>query len=815
FFDFSGAKQFFDEIINHIENHATSFSCFKVFIPINLYTQLFTARFLRNRIDAIFPNETDCTIAFPDEDRQIGIRRDIKNFLNDLSPYFLELSHLVDDDQKALKYASQYVINKPQYIFNNLLGYNNPQKYFGETVNNNNYRNQLENLTRSVFRDDEAMSADELKKYIRSRKENEKNYSLNKYLTEFKTKVDKKYQAYESILKRDDEDRTMVKNTILNHLKTKIREFIRLRFNEYGVSGIYFFLKKTAAMMDGDSETTGGIKRILTDIIKSRFTSLRPQKDSELNKVSGDMTKADFDTGGAGFLGSLMGKGGEAYESASRLCAKYLETRLKYLSFEQSDNLVSILIEIHDEFTAYIRYSLLKLLTDKNSGISIERNSIKSNLSNQIVDIRGVIKSGVGNASSIGVLGDSDEIAAYEKYLSENIFAEAPFIGLTAEFDDENETFGLKYTDNNNDEYLDNAEIDFNDEDKGERFWKRIYDDVYNHIVKTRLPRYEGIMHYLNWARNRIGDKQTFMAELNKKLLKAQSFIKLNPESPKNYRLIYGDMTAGEYSLEDDLDALKKKLSADVGATVSDPTDSNNSLEFGDKNGLIFFVYSNEIKPDSIEVLRKMRDDYRGTINAKGAVNWRIYTYHNYKCDWKMWEIERMLPEFKARVIKSLTHGSFHWVLEEDEKIKLFAQCAAVDIVRKEESVDGHLYWVCGPTDKTFDDNPDDVYRLTPEDCSSDMFSALVTFALTQRQSDRIDQFDYDRIKRILKNILKNQKQYGKTFNQLKEEYIERESWINDYNKEIPVDNYKDNLTLFLARVFYYYLKVEPTLDKR
>jgi hypothetical protein len=814
FFDFSGAKQFFDEIINHIENHATSISSFKIFVPINLYTQLFTAGFLKEQINKIFPNGPDSMILYPAEDRQIEIRKDTKNFLNDLSPYFLELSPLVDDDQKSLKYTREWVINKPGTIFKDLLGYNNPQKYFGESVNNANYRNQLENLVRGIFADEETKSADELRKYIRLRRENEKNYSLNRYLAEFKTRVDKKYQAYEKIFKADDEDRSAIKNSILAHFKSKARDHVRLHFQEYGVTGMYYFLQQTTAVLEGNSEASGGIKRILTNIIKAEFTTLRPEMDSDVNKVAGEITKADLETGSGGIFGSLMGKGGEAYETAAHLCAKYLEVKSKYLLFAQSDNLISLLVEIHDEFSNYIRYSLLKRLTDKNSSISIERNSIKTNLSNQIIDIRSVIRSGVGNASSIGIIGDADEIAAYEKYLKENIFAEAPFIGLKADFDSETETFRLKYTDNNNNEFLDSTAVDFNDDNPQERFWNRIYNDVYNHIVETRLPRYEGIMHYLNWARNQVGEKGQFNAVLEKKLLQARSFIKLNPDSAKNYRLIFGDTTAGEYKLEDDLDTLKKKLSAEVGNPVSAPNDSNNTLEFGDRNALIFFVYSNEIMPDSIEVLRSMREEYIQKITSKGAVNWRTHTYHNYKCDWKMWEIERMLPEFKTRGIKALTHGSFSWVLEHDQEVKLFVQCAAVGIVRKEESVDRHVYWVCGPTDKTFEDDPGDVYRLTPEERSSDMFSALVTFAVTQRQSDRIDQIDYDHIKRILKELLKKQKQSGTSFNQLIDAYIERNQWINDYNKEVTIDNYTGNLDLFLARVFFFYLKEEPKLEK-
>ncbi|MCP4156370.1 MAG: hypothetical protein GY757_52140, partial [bacterium] len=415
---------------------------------------------------------------------------------------------------------------------------------------------------------------------------------------------------------------------------------------------------------------------------------------------------------------------------------------------------------------------------------------------------------GVGNASSIGITGDENEIEKYEDYLRKNIFAERPFSHLKVVFDKEAEQFLVEYSDSEHQKWYDNQRIDTGT-DKKISLWTKIIDDIYKNIENTRLPQYEGIMHYLNWAREEMKNEKRFEAELEKKLLKADESIKLIDKTPKSYRLIYGDKKAGQYNLDANLKSLKEKMSNEVGEPVSDPTDSNKNIDFGDRNSLIFFAYSNEIMPESIEVLKNMKTEYTRQITSRGAVAWRSFVYHNYKCDWKMWEIERMLPEFKSKGLKTLTHGSFYWVLENDELVKLFVHCTALGIIREEKSLDNSKYWVCGPPSKTFEDNDEEVYLLTPENETSDMFTALVAFAVTQRQVDNIDKIDFDQVKRMLKDQLKVQKQKRKTFNQLKDGYADKNEWVKEYNKQVEVDKYEKQMWLFLSRIFWYYLKEE------
>ncbi|MCP4147336.1 MAG: hypothetical protein GY757_06255 [bacterium] len=812
FFDYSGAKTFFDEIINHKENRVTSISTYKIFVPINLYTQLFTATYLQQEIDKLFPNSELSTIQLPREDRQNEIQRDINNFLNNLAPYFLELSDLTDDDNKAREYARQYVIRQPRMIFDDLFGFSTPEKYFGQEANSPNYRVKLQQLYKNIFDNVKIPAGQDIQQHVDMRKRNEPDYTLNTYLADFKTSVDKSYQTYENIFKRENDDRVEIKNRILAIFKRKLKRYISTQFKDSGVSDIYYFLKRTVAILEGTPGSTGGIRAILQSIFKKELNTLRATMDSDLNRLSGEFSKIHLEKEEVRF--GMFKRTVQNYEAAINLMNNYVDQRKRHLLFFQSDNLVNLLLEIHEEFSQYIKNRILKSLVDKNSQISIDRNSIKSNLMNQVIDIRSVMKGGVGNASSIGVIGDNDEIERYETYLSERIFAEKPFSDLNVAFNENEENFQVVYIDSDNKTWNDSQPLDTGDGQKI-NLWNKITGDIYKNLVDTRLPRYEGIMHYLNWARQQFDDDERFARELEKKLLHADTFIPVIGDVNKSYRLIYGDKQAGLHNLEDFLAATKTKLGHEVGAPVSDPEDSNTTLEFGDKNSLIFFAYSNEIPPNSIQVLKNIKDEYKRQITNTGTTDWRAYAYHNYRCEWKIWEIEQALPDFKSQNIKTLTHGSFYWVLEDDELVKLFVHCTAVGLIRQETSSLENTYWVCGPRDKDFENHPGDVYLLSREDRNADLFTALVSFAVTRRQPGRIDNIDFDKIRRILIGTLNREKNnHAITFTFLKEKYVEEEEWIKDYNKEVGIDDYSGHMQLFLARIFWFYLKEENKLNK-
>jgi hypothetical protein len=458
-----------------------------------------------------------------------------------------------------------------------------------------------------------------------------------------------------------------------------------------------------------------------------------------------------------------------------------------------------------------VRDHILRKLSSKNSEISSDKNSIKGNLQSQVSDIRSVMAGGVGKASSMGIHGAVEESRQYESYLKEKIFSEKPFAGLKVVFDPQEEAFLVKYTNQDKREYYDNRDIET---ETGQKisFWNKMVKDIYQFIENQRLPNYEGIMHYLKWARDQYKNDEKFAIDLEKKLLKASDFIELIGNPAKNYRLIYGDKKAPELKLDDILREVKQKLSQDVGTAVSDPSDNpheEGQLEFGDKNSLILFAYSNEIVPESINVLKSMKDEYIKQILTDSAGDWRAYAYHNFKCDWKMWEIEKSLPDFKSRGLKTLTNGSFYWVLQEDEKVRLFIHCSAVGVIRKEAGADELQYWVCGPTDKTFENNRENVLQLTEKSQDPDMFSALVNFAITQRGIDRIDKIDFEEVERIKLETLKREKQNNKTFQQIKDQYINENEWITQYNKEVEVGDYQKHKNLFLSRISWYYLKEE------
>ncbi len=819
FFDYSGAQEFFNEVVNHKENRVTAISTYKIFIPINLYVQLFTATFLKEEIDKLFPNAKDSTILLPEDNRKTEIHRDIENFLNNLSPYFLELNHLVEDDKAAVEYTQKHVLGKPQTIFRDLFGYSTPERYFGKEVDSPNYKLKLENLFKNIYEEEEKnmKTVEDLKRTIKDRKVNEKTFSTQTLLTEFKGTIDKKYAHYEIIFKKENEDRVTIKNNILNHFKGKLKDYIKNNLDQASVPDIHYFLKRLTLMMQGTDQDSGGIKGVLKRIIKKEFDSRRSDMETGNSKTSSRFSEPPQVKEKKGF-GLFGGGNNEEYESAVQLMKDYLSQKTRFLFFEQADNLISLLMEIHDELSNYVDTRLLKNLIDKNSDISISRSSIKGALTNQIIDIRSVMKGGVGKASSIGLLGTDDEAQKYEKYLLDNIFAEKPYTSLKVVFDPQGEKFQVEYTDSDHQTWFDHQDIEIT-VDKKITMWAKMIEDVRTTIEQKRLSQYEGIMHYLKWAKEQFRqykDDKLFVGDLEKKLISAhREFIKLPDNTPKRYRLIYGDKNAGPYNLEKELRDLKLSLEKGVGNAVSDPNDKDSKLEFGDKNSMIFLAYSNEILPESIEVLNSMKAKYIEEIVTENALDWRAKVYHNYKCEWEMWGIERMLPDFKFESVHALTNGAFYWVLEEEEKVKLFVQCAAAGIIREELSTLEKLYWVCGQK-KTegMDATSQRDYRLSDESKTSDMFTALVNFAVTQREVGRIDRIDFERVKRILNDTLKTQRENGITFSEIKDQFVNANEWIKEYNKHVGIDDYDGHKMLFLARIFWYYLKEEHKLEK-
>jgi hypothetical protein len=326
------------------------------------------------------------------------------------------------------------------------------------------------------------------------------------------------------------------------------------------------------------------------------------------------------------------------------------------------------------------------------------------------------------------------------------------------------------------------------------------------------MDLHAGIINYLIWAKKRYREDQTqdqFRSDLSNSFIPAsQEFIQKNHGELEG-RLVYGDSNA---KLDDDIAKLIDDLKGKSGCkNVSDTFRGASSfhIDFGDENSLIFFVSSNKVHPSEIEVLNRMNKKYVEEIqNPKG--DWRPKVYHNYKCEWEMMEIEGALKKVRESGLHLLTHSSFYWVMEEAEAVELFVSACTAGVIRIEPGATGQKFWICGPPGKTHLKNEDKVICLTDPDKTSDIFTALVQFAILGKPFKKIQPIDFKSIKKMRDEAILKQK--GKDWEKIKEKFIKDDPFdiaISDYNREISENDperYIKHRDLFLARIFRYYL---------
>jgi len=786
--DPKGSDTFLSAIINHVGDRLTSLSTYKIFIPTALYKKKFVYRYLEQAINKLFPvNDAGNIKGITNPEKIETINADIDNVLNKLAPYFLVLREFLNNDVEAEKYARKMLLEKPRDMMEKLLGVHEVGKYYDQPQFTANDVSDIQSLFSEIYNDVDVPQMDK------------NNWEERKKI--FRLEMENKFNNYKKFFDKSEENkrRENIKTKICENFIRKIQLF--LRDSNMDICTTYHTLKEMKRILKGENENSpAAIIGILNVAARRVFDAREKEVDTRVIQA------------GETFKNSGPNKGFMRTDLSPLVNAMktYKNEKLMELKYVQSKSILGLVIEIHHKLVDYID-KLENALLARNNEISIDGGSVKAKYAEEIRQIDGILQAGVGYASSIGLKTNISNLKEkYEAHLESMIFSEdAEKIRFNIHFD--GKQFTVNYV--NGDVSLSDLSEIKDENGQKKTLWQQVESDMHR-FVSEKTDLHAGIVNYLNWAKKQYkeqGTQSQFGGDLLNSLTPAaQEFIKLR-ETPEKLegRLVYGDdnpIMADEF--EDLRDGLRNRSNC---KNIEDTFRGASSyhIDFGDKNSLVFFVSSNTVHPAQIDILNQMSTKYRNEIHDSSG-DWRPSVHHNYKCEWEIMDIERALPDVREAGIFTLTHSSFYWVLEESQNVELFVTACTAGIIRNEKGAVNQEFWICGPPNKSYAKNPDDVMCITNPDETSDLFTALVKFAIEQKPHRKMRGYDFKLIRKLRDEAIIKQK--DKDWDKMKSLFVKKDPLdldIAHYNREISEGDenyYEKHKKLFLARIFRYYL---------
>jgi len=267
--------------------------------------------------------------------------------------------------------------------------------------------------------------------------------------------------------------------------------------------------------------------------------------------------------------------------------------------------------------------------------------------------------------------------------------------------------------------------------------------------ISENMRRHEGMAKYLEWLRDvRQGND---LGELGNRLIRAtRDFVDRLPTAPnRRFLLLHGDtwnpqINPGEDAFLRVYNQLITDANIGHGNLEHNLRDADGRILFRDKNTIALLVTDNRIDYRQIPVMVPMRRNYLDVRrDDESRLPWRTQAYHLFRCEQEAWEIERWkVRQPGERDSLPLLAGEYYRVLDEPERVKLFAQALVVGVVRQIEVDIGQKEWVCSPVDAA---NP---VWLT--EGGGDLFRALVTFV--QDKKDRRRDYQGELRPELVKN---------------------------------------------------------------
>ena len=200
-----------------------------------------------------------------------------------------------------------------------------------------------------------------------------------------------------------------------------------------------------------------------------------------------------------------------------------------------------------------------------------------------------------------------------------------------------------------------------------------------------------------------------------------------------------------------------------------------------------------------------MRNAY---LNERGqdTPRWRARAYHSFRCEQEAWTIERAQVLETGDIHFPLVPGQYVRLLDEPERVEMFAKALAAQVIRKQEAALGGNIWVCGPQG----DDRRLIYLNNPEDRNDagDLHRAMVTFVFDQRDRRPHKRGVLD-LRQVRAWVTEQLGQTQRSMSQAVEEFLRDNPWVVDVPMDALEDDNPDETNktrAFLGLVLKYYL---------
>ena len=697
--DESAGDQLFREWINVEEGYAASFNSFRVFLPAQLYRRQFVLDAALQVADGLLPwGEHGFVVGSTDERRkeanQILASGEILQLFSDLLMRKPEQPHQdltgQDFEQLSKQMTSEYIV---EYM----LGFANPVGVFGKDVGES--RNlAAERLHANIFAEVEAID------------------KVREDFEDSKKRIVAEITGRRRIYKGDGADSfsaslAIMQELIQAHIQQRIDESARRYLVQYSIneqalgraSRVFIEVQSLLA------ETRKNLERLVKND-RLEMQRLQQEETEALNEIKVLKKKL---IGGKSQLANLE------YD--------YLAAAADVVHWEQRERLV---VFFRDMIALAIQRFSHWL--DGMKGWQQTVEEIRRLSSNEKADIHQRLERQTKiRSASIG-LKNTVDMDGYQEVLRDKCLRDPktsePYVpALLAKL-----TWapGEKPQDLQLQGWPNQKGIDSKD-------FSKVLNDWLEENIGEQMNRFDGMANYLEWLRDVKRDRISDLAEVMKKV--TEGFVDTRTTSAtRNTLFLHGDTwNPDQHNQPDAFTTLFEELrrNANIPQLTHNLEGADGVNLFKDCNVIAALMGDNKIPYSEIPIIRNdMRPRY---LQARSASDlpWRAYTYHLFRCDQEAWRIERDQVMETGNTEYPLIPGQYSRLLDEPERVQIFAQALATGVIRQETDTMGDAAWVCGPKNE----QRKLVYLTNPGDSQDkqDLLRALATFVLDQRDRRR------------------------------------------------------------------------------
>nr|VFK26111.1 MAG: Tubulin like [Candidatus Kentron sp. MB] len=323
---------------------------------------------------------------------------------------------------------------------------------------------------------------------------------------------------------------------------------------------------------------------------------------------------------------------------------------------------------------------------------------------------------------------------------------------------------------------------------------------LYQHIsesIRERMRDREGMANYLEWLRD---EKKADIDELVGRLKQvADGFVDGQPTSgSRKFVLLYGDVWQPNVNQGRD-QFLNVYNELNKNPTFKELENNLRTGEgrnlFEDRNVLAILGTDKEIRYQDIPVVNAMRNHYLD-IRIRQDNEWRVDTYHIFRCEQEIWRLEQQYVLEKGDNTMPLVSGAYYRVLDEPDRVELFAKALVAGVVREiDTGLDGKV-WGCGP-----DTDDSAIYLTAPK---QDLFRALLTFVQDKkdRRPEKTGTLESNRVRDWINAALKAS---GQSLDATVQAFRAENPTL--FEHEMAGGEYADPRKAFLALILDYYLQ--------